>query len=175
MAKEPRDLSRSWIVIIGLPIFLVVLGAFLSPFGQQATDMLFRQTGPAGNSSSTEGTLHIDAMTYNNMTGTLDVLLRNTDSTDAVISTLTIKALEEKVLHGSGYLPPSQGFQFPIVDLPVGEERSINVNHFVTAKQADHIVIFLDTIRRLKIRLTITYNGGKTVSEEIWLMSSGIP
>lgn len=101
--------------------------------------------------------------------GVLDVKVRNTSSSDALITEIKAAIVKDSDLEAMAVLQPSADYRIPIGDLKKGQSRSIKVSHVVEANKADRFLVFLNTSRVLKVKLTLTYNRDKTTSRTVWL------
>ena len=101
--------------------------------------------------------------------GVLDVKVRNTGSSDALITEIEVLIVKDLDLEARAVLPPSAGYKIPIGDLKRGQSKSIQVSHVVEASKADRFLVALDTTRVLKVKLALTYNRDKTASRTVWL------
>ena len=107
--------------------------------------------------------LEISAVTVTD-NSELDVKVRNTEESDALITRIQVTVLRVFGTQAEAILPPSAGYELPIHDLSRGQSRSVQVSQVVEQKGTDRFLVALHTRRRLRLKLTLTYNRDKTVS-----------
>lgn len=107
----------------------------------------------------------------------LDVQVRNIGSVEALITELTVLILEDRGIPESTeldilpYRPPSGRYNLSIGELQVDQSTSVHVSHSVGENKADRFLVGLArNTRRLKVKLTITYNRNQIVSETVWMV-----
>jgi len=98
----------------------------------------------------------------------LDIVLRNKSQDSIVISRLSLTLKQDKGI----FLPiinPSAIYEISIDDLNIGETKSLNVSHLIKPKDAERILISLNTTRNVDLELSIQYNEGNELKKYISL------